>query len=333
MYLARRFVAGQIHYTIRQSCELDGRLVHRDLVELGPSPGDYIVYPGGTSYYIDSEVIERLRRCGLEPDPFEVEKLFFIFLDPYIRDRITPFMDRQSHRRWKPMNGELRRRAVQETHEFDRRRQHFLRFGQTDQRELNRSPALFRVLLDKSRDELEQYFIEQEQSLKPHEYKRYVFTIFNLQRFFRTTVSRSHPEALDEEQLDRFFLDEVCRLDREADFWLGIERHARLAPYLVRYVVMYFDYGFPGRHSWDDFSRRFIGSGHRRPAGGRVSMSVGEASTVFGISRKELATMDRKALTALYRKKAHELHPDKGGDHDRFIELTNAYRELLKGRR
>ncbi|WP_457574719.1 J domain-containing protein [Desulfolithobacter sp.] len=333
MYLARRFVAGQIHYTIRQTCDRDGYLVHRDLVDLGPSPGDYIIYPGGSSYYIDSEIIERLRQCGLEPDPFEVEKLFFSFLDPYIRDRITPFMDRQSHRRWKPMDRELRQRAVQETHEFDRRRQHFLRFGQTDQRELNRSPALFRVLLDKSRDELEQYFIEQEQSLKPHEYKRYVFTIFNLQRFFRTTVSRSHPEALDEEQLDRFFLEEVCRLDRDADFWLGIARHAGLAPYLVRYVVMYFDYGFPGHHSWDDFARRFIGSGRRRPAGGPVSMSVSEAGSVFGISRKELATMDRKALTSLYRKKAHELHPDKGGDHDRFIELTNAYRELLKGRR
>ena len=34
-------------------------------------------------------------------------------------------------------------------------------------------------------------------------------------------------------------------------------------------------------------------------------------------------------LTRLYRQKAHELHPDKGGDSEQFIRLTAAYEELL----
>ncbi len=45
---------------------------------------------------------------------------------------------------------------LENVHVFDRRRVHFLRFGLTDQRQMDRSPALFRLLLDKSRDELKQ---------------------------------------------------------------------------------------------------------------------------------------------------------------------------------
>jgi curved DNA-binding protein CbpA len=33
-------------------------------------------------------------------------------------------------------------------------------------------------------------------------------------------------------------------------------------------------------------------------------------------------------LNRLYRKKAMQLHPDRGGDHDLFIELTAVYESL-----
>jgi len=39
--------------------------------------------------------------------------------------------------------------------------------------------------------------------------------------------------------------------------------------------------------------------------------------------------MNKKSLARLYRKKAQEMHPDKGGDAEAFILLTAAYEELL----
>ena len=40
--------------------------------------------------------------------------------------------------------------------------------------------------------------------------------------------------------------------------------------------------------------------------------------------------MSREQLTRLYRKKAMDLHPDRGGDHDLFIELTEVYESLQR---
>jgi predicted 2-oxoglutarate/Fe(II)-dependent dioxygenase YbiX len=35
-------------------------------------------------------------------------------------------------------------------------------------------------------------------------------------------------------------------------------------------------------------------------------------------------------LSRLYRRRAQELHPDKGGDHETFLRLTAAYHKLLR---
>jgi DnaJ-class molecular chaperone len=40
--------------------------------------------------------------------------------------------------------------------------------------------------------------------------------------------------------------------------------------------------------------------------------------------------MSRRELCRLYRKRAQEHHPDKGGDSKKFIRLTEAYQSLLK---
>jgi DnaJ-class molecular chaperone len=61
-------------------------------------------------------------------------------------------------------------------------------------------------------------------------------------------------------------------------------------------------------------------------------MSMREVTTVFGVSQSKLSAMSRSALTRLYRKKAQQMHPDKGGDHEQFIELTTAYNELLRSK-
>jgi curved DNA-binding protein CbpA len=40
--------------------------------------------------------------------------------------------------------------------------------------------------------------------------------------------------------------------------------------------------------------------------------------------------MDKKALTREFRRLARQHHPDRGGSHERFVELGNAYQTLLE---
>ncbi len=331
MYLARRFINNRMHYVLRESYREGELLTNRDLVDLGDRPDRFILYPGGSSFYIDQWLVEQLEAKGLHAVEDELEEILLPFLDPYVRQRTEPFRNRTRNRNWKPLNREMRARIIADTHVFDRRRLHFLRFGMTDQRQLDRSPALYRVLLGKSRDELEQLMIGREQELRPHEYKSYIYAIFDLQRFFTESYARTMPQALDGEKMDEFFLAEICRLDSDQAFWQGMARRDTLPSYLVRYLVMYFDYSFANARSWDEYVRSFMDSRRRhRPLKGSRRMTVGEATTVFGVSREELARMDEKEINRLYRRKAMELHPDKGGDHEQFIELTTAYNELIR---
>jgi len=331
MYLARRVVHNRLHYQLRESYPDGGIYRNRDLLDLGDNPGRYIVYPGGSSFYIDDRLFERLQTAGIEADYDEVEAFFLPFLDPYIRNRIDPFLNRTENRNWKSMDAETRQRVLAETHVFDRRRINYLRLGQTDQRGLDRSPSMYKVLLDKSRDELEQLILAREQDLQPNEYKCYIFAIFDLQRYFTESCARTMPQALDSEQLDESFLEEICRLDQDTTFWRGMDRGPDLVSYMIRYVVMFFDYSFPNGQSWNDFFRAHIGSrGRFGPLKGSRRMSMREVTTIFGISQSKLSAMSRSSLTRLYREKAQQMHPDKGGDHDQFIELTSAYHELLR---
>jgi curved DNA-binding protein CbpA len=40
--------------------------------------------------------------------------------------------------------------------------------------------------------------------------------------------------------------------------------------------------------------------------------------------------MSRQDLIRIFRRRALELHPDKGGDPEKFVELTKAYDMLLR---
>ena len=93
MYLARRVIDNRLHYLLRESY-LDGDVYrNRDLLELGSDPAGYIVYPGGSSFYIDDRIFDRLKKNGIDADYDEVESFFLPFLDPYIRSRIDPFFE------------------------------------------------------------------------------------------------------------------------------------------------------------------------------------------------------------------------------------------------
>lgn len=332
MYLARKETGPRRQsYILRETYHHGGILCSRDLADLGGNPGAIFVYDDDASFHIDEAFLHRLREQGVAASDNELEDLFFPFLDPYIRQRVQPFRDRAQYRNWRPTDAVLLQRALEETQPMDRRRLHFLRLGRSSVEAFEKTAAFYTVLLDKSRDEIEQMIREQELILKPREYQSYLFGIFDLQRFFKESYARTMPQALDREQLDTLLLQEVCRCAADAVFWQGYPLHQGLQPPLIRYLVMYFD-GVPEQTpAWARFadsarSRRFHSAGGGRSSG---TMSRSQAMALFGLSGEQLAAMCKRDLTRLYRQKAFELHPDTGGDTDRFVHLTRAYEELL----
>jgi hypothetical protein len=328
VYLARKRIAGRTHYTIRESYLDAGAYLCRDLFELGAEPARFIVYPGGNAFYIDAVVEDGIRALGSEPDPHNMENLFWPFLNPDIRRKLEPFrrQERQSRSRRPPEAPESF-----EAHVFDRRRIHFLKTGRMDPRTLGRIPAtLLRPLRNKSRDEIEQGFMEMESVLRPREYKTYTFAIFNLQQFFLQRFAKDSPELLDGDKVDACFIEEVCRLQRDPAFWAGMDAGERLSDYLVRYAVMYFDHDYAARSLAEEYLRDFINRHrHYRPPPS-VAVRMEEIAAIFGKSREALKKMNRRDLWRLYRRKAQELHPDKGGDHEGFVKLNESYHRLLR---
>ncbi|MGD9949812.1 MAG: hypothetical protein AB7U29_15230 [Desulfobulbus sp.] len=333
MYLARKEIGPrQQTFILRETYRSGGVLVSRDLADLGLDPGKVFIYDDDCSFRIDEAFVRHLRALGVAADYTEIEELFFPFMDPYIKHRLQPFRSRNKYRNWRPAGDALRRRALEETLAMDRRRLHFLRLGRSsaEGETGEKGGALYTILLDKSRDEIEQMLMEQELVLKPREYQSYLFTTFDLQQFFAESYARTMPQALDRDRLDTLFLEAICQLAADETFWRGYPKNPGLQPPLIRYLIMYFDRVPDQTPSWARFchsthSRRFHRS-HFKP-GERVSRS--QAFSIFGLSPAQLSTMRKRDLTRLYRQKALELHPDKGGDPELFIRLTAAYEELL----
>jgi hypothetical protein len=258
-----------------------------------------------------------------------VEDLLYPFIDPYIKNKLQPFRNRHKYRSWQRADEALLHRALTETHIVDRRRIHFLRMGRTSPEIVDKTAALYTILLDKSRDEIEQIMFEREQVLPPREHQIYLFTVFDLQRFFKESYARSIPQALNREQLDAFFVEEICRLAADNNFWQGFGQTGRLPYPLVRYLIMYFDATPEEPVSWSRFSRSRRSRRYHPSSPNIERVSRVEAFAIFGLNGEQLASMRKKDLTRIYRQKAHELHPDKGGDTEQFIRLTLAYEELL----
>jgi hypothetical protein len=332
VYLASKKINDQIQYVIRESYQQQNCYLSRDLVELGPDPAHYIIYPGGNAFYIDESIADRLLDMGVEKSLDELEDIFWRFVHPEIRRVLEPFRRREDRHRTNRRKQARQEMIQSPLHIFDKRRAHYLKFGQTDQRNIERVPLkMFRGLFHKSRDEIEHRLMDMEAALSPREYKTYTYTIFDLQRYFHQSFAISNPQMLSQAKVDEHFIEQICRLNLDPIFWAGMEANDRLHDFLVRYVLMYFDYDYAPGSFMEDYLQQFINSRREyRPPHKSAAASLKEAGAILGISAVNLKKMSRQELIRLYRRKAQELHPDKGGDHDQFVSLAEAYHELIK---
>ena len=334
MYIARKRIKGYTHYYLRETFDNDGVLKSRDLFYLGRDPRDYVIYPdGGAAFYFREDLCDGLFEMGVAPDNDELERVFFPFLDPETQRVIEGFshqgMTRQDQAN---LRDKVNRSEKASFHLFDKRRMHYLRFVEMDQSRIGRAPQkIYRDLLDKSRDEIEQYFIEMENILKPKEKKAYPYVIFDVASHFTSIISREFPQALDQAKVDECFLKEVCRLNADETFWGDIGRRDRLNDYLVRYVCWFFDSEFGESRYMEDLLWEWMARHRRyRPPVARDRMKEDEAVAIMGIDQRSLAKMTVNRLTRQYRAMAQKHHPDKGGNHESFIKLNRAFEQLLR---
>jgi len=325
MYLARIKKENQITYILRESVQKEEGFGFRDICDLGPCPGAWIDYPGGNAWYLSPELESRVSKAARNFDPDRFEDLFRPFIRPAVR-RATETFSRRSSSGFKRMGKKEKQALALSVHDFDKRRAHYLKFGNMDQGSLENMPAvLFKNLKDKSRDEIEQGFMAREKCIRPRDLKSYVYTVFDLQRFFKSFMARQMPHAMDQDRVETFFIKELCLLNQ--DFFCLTDH---LHDYLIRYAIMFYDHTYGDTVLLDDMARDFMFRRRNFTPPPKPLVPLSEARKIFGLSLEGMKTMDKKTLTRKFRKLARKHHPDKGGDHEKFVEINEAYQALLE---
>ncbi len=325
IYLKRIRQHGAYNYMIRETYPDNGILKSRDLMDLGPDPAAYIQYFDRHSFGFQSVIEENLQKQGVRYRTDEIERIFRPFLKPEIR-RIIETFDRSRHFRLQvSCNLEELAPCHRKVHMFDARRLYYLRFGRFDSGELGlRNWKFLNVFLCRSRDEIESDLDRMELALPAGEYAAYVYASLGIPLVVPHHL-REHPAALDRENLDRLVLQELCRINSDEEFFLGVQReNDSLHPYLSKYAWFYFDSEFQSQTWFDGFRSS---SGVNRTASVRP---VQAALEIFEISAAQFSRMSGKELTRLFRLKAKKMHPDKGGEHENFLRLSEAYVHLME---
>ncbi|WP_419174592.1 hypothetical protein [Desulfosediminicola sp.] len=335
MYLATLFHGEDIQYQIRQSYQVDnsGLFSHRIIHDLGREPRQFIEQPYDNVILFDSGLFKSVAEFTDRDPDLLLENLLWNFLPRGYRDRLAQF-DRCNGDPG-PMTDQQRAAIDRQIHMFDRRRIYYLYYGAVDQSKIfSMRPPVLRPLLNQSRDEREYVFVEMEKALDPGEYRNYIYAILNLHVYFTASYATYMPEALPEQEVADYFVEALCSLNSAHSFWQHEPEQTWLHPHLVRYMIMFFDYIPRNRSYQNDFIRQFMND-HRRFFWPDRTKDIAEDEVVklYGQSLKSLKEMESKELSRLYRKKALELHPDQGGDHDAFVELNRIYQLLQKSAR
>ena len=345
MYLAHiKDKYGRNRFFIRESYRgEDGLIYARDLYDLGDDPEIFIKYVGPKGFYIDQDLDEAVRERASSYSYDDLEALFWPFLDPYIKATIKNFSHGHIRGGRRRFRGRSRREKEEERarlkesldqglHPFDRRRLLFLKFGQINIEHMLDEPFPFLEWpLKRSRDEIEHTIGFMELELRPWEMRGYLYTIFNIPEHLKPRQSRFVPDAQDLNAIDGYFLEELCKLNSDRTY---LDQGAMeldtpgVHPYLRKYLIYYFDTFFHSQGA-GYIGGRFRKEGTHAPAKSSHENEE-EYLELFGLTIEEFHAMDEKALTSLFRKLALKLHPDKGGEHEKFIRLKDAYAYLMR---
>jgi hypothetical protein len=119
-------------------------------------------------------------------------------------------------------------------------------------------------------------------------------------------------------------------MNQSPEFWDGRRPQEGLHEYLKQYVLWFFDYDYGHSTFLEDYIQDFM-SRHRRygPPKPEKTVSIDKAGKIFGVKEEALKNITIRGLRRLYRRQAQKLHPDPGGEHDKFIKLAEAYQSLL----
>lgn len=265
IYLSRSVLTRPVHYSLRLSLwnRENNCFQTSELLDLGTAPEDFLHYPNDTCFQLDIDLVYRIEKiCGRDMES-ELEHLLWPFVDPSVQRKMEHFFTRGSQQVRLQAGRKLLSFNGHPAHSFDKRRLHFLRFGSTDQGQVfHMPPRLEAKLLDRSRDELEQYFLEEESRLREHELKSYLYAALNLQKHFTEAFARSIPQALSPEKIDDAFLKEFCLINNDRQFWQERTDFSHLPDYLIRYLILFFDSSFPRTGRGFEQTREFM-DGHR----------------------------------------------------------------------
>jgi hypothetical protein len=331
MYIALTKNQGKIRYVLRVSYPKGNGFDYRDLLDLGDDPASFIKYPGGNSFYFDPSIEDAIGKSGMTYDDDAIESVFWPWIRLDIKESVNTFMNRSAYGRpFKKISRNRKKKLsiFNAVHPFDKRRTHFLKFGNMDQGPLENMPqVLFKNMVTMSRDEIEQNFIQQEFKLKTQELKDYVYTVFDLQHFFQGMLAKKMPHALNQEKVDDHFLEQLCILNSQLH-GQDLDKTC-LHGYLIRYVIMFFDYQYANSVLLEEMSNDFVFRHHQfRPPPPEKQVSARKARKIFNITRDEFNCMNKETLKKLFHKLAAKYHPDKGGDHEKFVALNNAFERL-----
>jgi hypothetical protein len=333
LYLAKISAGRESNYELRQSyARGDGGFTHRTIFALGPNPGQFIEPFGDNTVLFAEDLLAAVEEADGGNGDLLLEQLLSPFLPAEIRRRLALFPPR-SRGGHGPLSAEEEKEIHRQVHLFDRRRLYYLRYGAVDQSRLSRlHEKCCRPLLGQSRDEREYYFAGEERALQPTMYFQYIYAIFSVAKHFQQGFASWFPEALARDQVDDLFIHELCRLNRDATFFPD-DYGGALHPHLRRYVVMYFDH-IPGPRSFHhDFAAAFMAGRRRFHWPKQEMISPQQVSAIFAMPLVQLERMSLPQLGRLYRQLAMRLHPDQGGDHEAFIALTEAYKQLRRSKK
>lgn len=316
MYIAVTGSGPGRRYELRRTVKGPHGLAAERLLDLGKNPAGLVRFERAGIIYAP-EVQEGL--AGFDVDLDALDQAFSIFAP----QGFTPPPGRKVWKR--TVLTETEKDAIRAVPAFDRRRVAYLRSGEANLSRIDEvNPRLFRRLPHQCRDEREHMFRRMEAELPRREIRRYIYAVFNLQRHFMDRAARNMPESLDPARLDEAFLHEFCLLWEDRIF----DPHGEARESLRRYTCMHFDFGFAPD---DDFGRIFheFMNDFRRLRKARPAPPPDMVRELFGLDLADIRRMPRKEFARLFRQKAMSAHPDKGGDHEHFVRLLDAYRRIV----